>query len=350
MSAINIPGMAIYPDNFPPILGAAIVLDANGEKAAFIFRFPKSGTLQRIGVRTYTITTGGDLAVTIEDVDLTTGDPDGTLYVANATGTLTIADTDDNVTKYCAINGATGVAVVENELASVVLTAPNLFNGQIYRSFGGSGGLFPYTDEYNGGVWAKATHFPELVLEIDGAMYAPYGYYPPAYHASPITWKSSSNPDRRGAKIHSLAKIRVVGISVFLDMDADCNGILYAADGVTVLETVSADKDVRAVTTVNRYLFQFATPHIFEKGAAYRFVILPTEDVNLSLYRLGFTLDGALNPHSAFYGGINFVYTTCNGAPANLASWTDDETYRVEGHLIYDQIIEPAGGSSFIMV
>lgn len=68
------------------------LLDADGEKLAFVLPAPKTGNLAQVGFRTMIVTTGDTLKVSFQGVDEATGDPDGT---PDQYRTTVIADGDD---------------------------------------------------------------------------------------------------------------------------------------------------------------------------------------------------------------------------------------------------------------
>ena len=343
MAAITIPGGMHYPGTrLFWSSHTSYTLDAAGEKHAFIFRMPKSGTLQKVGFRVGTITSGkgGTVDVSLETVDDTTGDPTGTLKYTNGNGSIAIADTDDNKALYAQINGGTGVTVALGDLVAFVITAPVGYGGSIpFNAILLNNQNNYYSDSYLTGAWVKSTYIPQIVLEIDGAMVNPNITNPYALgRYLTLSWDSSY---RAGFKFTAPVKMRISGVAIIADLDVDADLILYDSDGVSVLETVSFDKDVRSISSAETLTCQFVSGHIIEKDESFRVVLLPTSAGSVGISYMVLTVDGSLNPGGATIGGLNFIYTTCTGEPTDEDSWTDDPLCAVIAYMIIDQIIEP---------
>lgn len=323
----------------------AVLLDAEGESLTFVLFMPKSGTLNKIAIRTGTITTGGSLSVRIESIDLSSGYASGTLKYTDATGTLVIADGDDNITKYCEINSTSGVEVARGDLVGVVITAPISFVGNIMISSGLQNG-FPYTATYLGGVAAKNSNAPCIVLETENEMCTGYGCEVPHTDLSNILLASDHSPDRVGVLWTADKTMEVFGFLVYLTVTGDFDFLVYGPGGVTVLSTVSCDGNV--VRTGQRMFYIVLPSSItFQKGSNYRFVIKGTTTFHVTLYYTGgFTKDGDLNPASAT--GNDFIYTSCTGTPTEEGSWTDVDTQIPFFGLLASEIIEGGGGAPII--
>ena len=94
-----IPGaMHAAPHLAGPWAVGGMTLDASGEKAASIFRVPKTGNIRTLRFRLGTVTTGQTLKAGLYTVD-TSGDPTTTAYGGMAVGTVAVADGDDNTEK-----------------------------------------------------------------------------------------------------------------------------------------------------------------------------------------------------------------------------------------------------------
>ncbi|MGQ9573565.1 MAG: hypothetical protein ACUVV3_10375, partial [Dehalococcoidia bacterium] len=70
-----------------------LTVDASGEKAAFVFRVPATGTLKKVAFRTGGVTHNQTIRVSFQDVNSLTGYPDG---VVDQWRDISIGDTDDN--------------------------------------------------------------------------------------------------------------------------------------------------------------------------------------------------------------------------------------------------------------
>jgi hypothetical protein len=105
-SRICIPNIPIVSPSY-----TGLIINDDTDEIAILICIPISGTaLKEVIFSTGTITTGENaVPVRIETVGAN-GLPSGSLYVANANGTVNIADGDDSTLKSVAINGGTGVA------------------------------------------------------------------------------------------------------------------------------------------------------------------------------------------------------------------------------------------------
>jgi len=62
------------------------IIDAAGEKVAFIFEAPKTGTIDRLLFRTLGVTSGATVDVRLETIDASNGHPSGTLWGTDTNG------------------------------------------------------------------------------------------------------------------------------------------------------------------------------------------------------------------------------------------------------------------------
>ncbi len=90
MTMQSIIGGVTIPHHVEAVLGApgigSLLMDASGEKAAFIFKIPKSGTITEIGFRTGAVTTADTLKAGLYTVD-TSNNPTATAYGGMVAGT-----------------------------------------------------------------------------------------------------------------------------------------------------------------------------------------------------------------------------------------------------------------------
>src|SRR5438093_3319795 len=116
MSIVTVPEfLTPTPHYFDWFNHVSFLIDASGEKVAFIVRAPKAGTITDIGFRLGVVTTGQTLKVSLQDVDGVTGNPDG---VVDQSNTVAVADTDDELWKTVTLPGRT---VVLGEVFAIVI-------------------------------------------------------------------------------------------------------------------------------------------------------------------------------------------------------------------------------------
>lgn len=144
MAFQTIPGGLIIPskgsDENPSFQD--LLIDAASEKAASIVRAGKTGTIDKVGFKTRTVTTGDTVDVRLETVDLATGNPSGTLLGTNSNGSQVIGDADDNTWFTTALT--TGVAVTKGDLFAVVIVNGSVPGNMNIAAFNWNRSLFPY--------------------------------------------------------------------------------------------------------------------------------------------------------------------------------------------------------------
>lgn len=334
---ISIPSLRNYGGN------NVAILDAADESLAFIIKIPKTGTLKKVCLQTSTVTTGDVVNVRIETVDASTGDPTGTLYDANGTGTVDVAATDDNKGLWVAINTTNGISVTKNNIVAIRFSLDFVDgNIQFARNCPGVNivSSFPYADHYAGSAWTKYTGV-NVGLEYDTGIIHVYGIGS-AYVLS-SAFNSGSAANQVGNRIRLPYGARAVGAWLSLGVSADLDVIFYDSDGITALETITIDKDVIKSSSDWVYVVPFATARTLTKDAYYRIVAKPSSATNLSIGIMDVFDDGANKGIDQLELGQNCHYTTCSGTPDEEADWTQTTTRRAMFGLIIDQI-EVGGG------
>ena len=324
------------------------ILDAANEYVSFIIKFPKSGTLKKIGFHTGTVTTADTINVRIETVSDSDGLPTGTLYDANGTGSQ--ADPEAQTVYWVPINGSSGISVTKGDIVAIKFLLDyvdgNLVIWYVVSNFNITNhASFPYVVTYLGGASSKVVSMAlPLALEYDGEIVPlPNAFLHAA--AAADTFKSDSTPNHRGLAITPPFACRAVGVWAYLDIDAAADLVLFGSDGATALQTISLpDPDIRGSTSAAPQYYLFTTAQNLVKGSKYRIVLRPATTTNVSGQYNSFTDDGALKAIDQMPLGQSAVYTTCNGTPANEASWTDDATKRACMGLLIDAVDIPTGG------
>lgn len=337
-----------YPPLSPsgaPTFNSGVTIDAANEKVAWIFNAPKSGDIRKVGFRTGTVATGATVDVRIETVDAATGDPSGTLWAANTNVSHAIANGDDSVWLTTAALTA-DATVVKGDLLAVVIANPGASFGNI--AFGAfdddsasSGPAMPYQDLFTAS-WTKQTAGGGWLIAVeysDGS----YAYVPGCWALSSVstdTYNSGSTPDERGVKFRLPYPVRVTGFWAWLDLDGDCDIVLYDSDGTTALLTKSLDSSQRVGTAGRLLYYNFASTANLSANTYYRLVIKPTTVTNVSSYRLTAPSSAAMD---TYHGGQDFHNTTRTDAGA----WTDTTTDRPMLGIVadaFDDAVSAGGG------
>jgi len=329
-------GFVVYPS--PVTTGNAgtttLLIDASGEKVAALFRVYKAGDIRKLTFRLITVTTGQTLKFSLQDVDLTTGNPDGTV---DQSCTVTVADTDDNTFKTCTL-GADRTVAVGDYLAAVAefdATVGNLQIGvtvsQLYNNV--------FADHFTAS-WAKQNRAPLVAVEYSDASYQVIPGVLPSVGGS-TAFSSSSTPDERGNVFQLNFKYEVVGLmyGTAITATSDVDLVLYDSAS-TVLGTASIDGN-SVVSTGDMYI-GFFTPVTVNADTLVRGVVKPTTTNNTTL--------GLLDAHTAtalgqLAGGQDIYRTTRTDAGV----WTDTTTGREHVYLVISKFDDGAGGGTNVL-
>ena len=322
-----------------------LLIDAAGEKAAFVFQAPKTGTLGKVGFRTGTVTTGQTLKVSFQDLDAN-GNPDGT---ADQYRTVAVVDTDDN--KYFltglitsdGTDGGTKRAVTKGDILAAVIefdsTAGNLNirASRLVMQFIQYG---LYGDQYTA-AWAKQSSFGGFYIEYDDGTAA---FIPEAVGGSNIGgiyFNDGSASDEYGTRLDVPVPMRAIGIYAMLDFLVDaaagaCTLKLYnQADALLWSEALDSAK--RYGDWPGYLVRLFSSPIELAIGT-YRITARSTNATN----RVGVfehLFESAAQKTQFPYSGVQLTKRANDVGP-----WTDVPLEVVFAGLIIDQLDNGAGG------
>lgn len=326
------------------LLFAGITIDASGEKAAFIFRVPKTGTLDKAEIKINAVTSAQAIKLSFQDVDTTTGFPDGTAdqYRVIASGSVSAAWMVPGLMTSDGTDGGSKRSVTRGDLLALVIefdsTAGNLdvagTNSTTYllnTDF--------YTAQFTA-AWAKLTNrSPVFALKYNDGTYAFVGGDNfPISGALPLTttYNSGSTPDERGIMFQFPFKCAVGGAWFVADVDNVADLVLYDSDGSTPLATCSLDPDVRGTTSGSPSFARFASDITLSAGTNYRLVLKPTSGSSIGIRE--FTINAAAIMDS-FEGGQSIHHTSRTDAGA----WTQDTSRRAFMGLLVTQLSDDVG-------
>jgi hypothetical protein len=289
-----------------------LTLDASGEKAAGVFRVAKTGSIQKIHFLLSTVTTGQTLKASLQDVDLATGDPDGTI---DQSGTVAVADGDDNTWKTVTL-GAVRAVSRGDQLSVVFEFDATIGNLQIV-----SGSAIPvmnvYTDLYTG-TWAKQARCPLFILEYDDASIVPipgvlYGL------GTSLDFNSGSAADEVALRFSLPFPVRVMGLGLYGRVSGDVDLVLYS--GTTALATTSLDKEVRQTSTDGMNVGLFSAAQECAKDTVYRAAVKPTSATSARVIYNDVSIAAHLD---AAPGGRELHYSS----RVDGGAWSDTTTRR----------------------
>lgn len=326
------PGFPLAGGNHS-IAFTTFLLDAAGEKAAFIFQVPKSGTISHVHLRSNTVTTAGDADIRLETVDTTTGDPTGTLAGTNSNATLNIA----TGTTWYRVALTAGLAVTRGDLLALVVA--NTTGNYTITMFDGttSGRSYPYTDFFTAS-WVKFSNTMVAIIEYNDVTYP---YLPGAFPVKTLTniaISTTTTPDEIGNKFVAPGPLRVIGCGIYGNVSQAFELHLYDSGNTSIASvTTAADPQVRSAVGAGMHEYYFNTDVTLTAGATYRIVLKPTSTTSLTVQVLDLDQAGYM---SAMPGGTNWQYTS----RVDAGAFSETSTRRLPIWLLVDGISDGAGG------
>lgn len=322
----------------------SITLNAVNDRAAFIVQVPKAGTLDKFEWLTGAVANNPDNGVrcSFQTVDFTTGFPDGTQdQYRDITGTLSAStwqepglmtsDGTDVGSKRTVTKGEWIACVIEfvnfvtsDSFAVSVLREDLHFYNR-------------YVADGSAGTYAKSiSSMPVMALKYDDGTYATFEY--PCWPISAInsySFTNASTPDERAAKFSFDAPVRVAGAWGTIDLDNDCDLVLYNSGG-TALATVTLDASQRTGSVALPVIGRFDTSVTLTAGQTYYLAVKPGGS---AVSMITFSAAGASQMQGYPNGGDWYLSTR-----TDEGSWTDTTTEWPVLGLIIDGVDDGGGG------
>lgn len=263
----------------------AFTISTTEKKVAFIIQVPRTGTLDKFEWRTLSVANNPDSGIrcSFQDIDLATGDPDGTQdQFRTITGTISAntwqvpglltSDGTDGGTKRSVTRGQLLACVMENES----FTAGDSFQVAYTAQGGGVGLMFPTVRTFSGATWGDAISYPLLALKYSDGTYAYVapGVLPVKSLVS-VSRNQASTPDETAQRFKLPFACEVDACWLHTDLEVNTDIVLYdAADAV--LASVSVDIDVwGAYISTHFGIIQFDTPVLLQANQVYRLAQKP---------------------------------------------------------------------------
>lgn len=307
---------------------SSLIIDAAGEKVAFCFRAPKTGSIDRLSFRVGSVTSSQTLRIGLETLD-SSGDPTGTQYGGSAVGTQASPAAS---TLYEVTLATPASATIGDPIAAVIQFDSTVGNLVIQC---GANASWLLNNAYPGhytGTWAKPGRCPLLSVRYDDGTYHDIGGLPACAFGSTAN-NSSSTPDEYGNVWNLNYPVEIRGLWAFVDSDNAGDLVLYNSAG-TALETLSVAATPRQTTSLNAILFP-CSPRELPAGT-YRIVLKPTTTSSCSLNYLDVL---SLAHLDGMQGGQTMYSTTRTDGGA----WTDLNTRRYQiGPSISGIIVPPS--------
>lgn len=328
----------------------SVLLNAASDKCAFVFRVPKTGTLDKAEWYLNAVSNNPDngLRVSFQDVDVATGLPDGTQdQYRDITGALSAAtwqvpglmtsDGTDTGTKRSVTIGDRLAIVIEfvsfvasDSVGIGVLSLPSNFMQT----------LSAWVGDASTGTYTKATATgPIFALKYDDGTYAipggPMGVLPISGLTS-TSYNTGSTPDEYAARLSLPIKARAIGAWARVDANEAFDLVLY--DGTTAQRTISFNSVADVKSTIPGMHFgYFSSSFDLTAAAAYRIAIKPTTATSIQVYRFSMNSTAIM----ATWGGGADWYESSR---VDAGAWSDTTTNKVWAGLIIDGFDVSGGG------
>lgn len=322
LNAINTSGPAYEDGPFSSVVN---------ERVAQFVRVPRTGTLDSVLTRWNSVPSGLVLRVSFQDVDPSTGFPDGTVdqyrdWTAPSTGTHSV---DPGLITSDGTDGGTTRNVTKGDLLWVVweiTSTPGHFSWPTgwNASLTGSSILQQtHHAKWNGSAWSTSAVPVMLALKYsDGA----YAYALPSQpfmttNGAGFSFNSSSSPNEYGLRFQLPFPTQIDGVWMRAWL-RDCTIKLYDASD-TVLASIACDKDVGVQKILGANATQMlplTSPISLDANVTYRLTILAGSADNCGL---GYFSTPSTALMAACEGGSALYLTQRSGG-----AWTDTDTSR----------------------
>jgi hypothetical protein len=343
----------------PPTNADSTVVDATGEKLAFIGRVwnkdRATKDIRHVGFQFGTVTKAGGSALTIslQNVDLANGPPgrpdeaqDQTVAIAN--GDAAFAPS----TWYRTSAFSADRTVAFGELLAVVIEFDG--SGRLgadtfsLRSISGVSSNHQFHEGYlvhlTGGTWTAQSMMPNIALEFSDGTFGTLEGSTILTAAQVITtYNSGSTPDERALQFTVPFACKIDAIHVLVNLGstaATCDLVLY--EGTSALQTVSFDPLHVLVTSATRPLIATIPETELEPGTTYYIAVKPTSANAVTFANVDVN---DANHFQAWPGGTSW----CSASRVDAGAWTTLATRRMMAGIRISALADSATGSSPIL-
>jgi hypothetical protein len=312
-------------------------IDTSGQRYAWVFQVPFTGTITKLGIRIAACATPVTSRLGLYTID-TSGNPTTTLYGGSNYGTFTpAANTYSEVTL-----GTSASATMSEWVAMVLEFDSSTGNMQVSPSNGTSSAIhFGYLNKFSG-TWSKLAFGQMIcghVYYSDGGGTWPFSGMAPFTAA---TEGGNYNSTTGGADEYAIKMTfptpdRIVGAwhNFAAGTAADYDIVLY--NGTTAERTLSVDGAYVSTTTgFGERHYLFSSGYDVAAGTTLRMAIKPTTTNNVTYRRR--TLFSADSVQS-----LGLPSGTCESKRLDSGSWTDTTTLIPDIGFILDQFDNGAG-------
>jgi hypothetical protein len=313
--------------------------------AAYALRIQTAGNLDAVAVGTISAATPVPLTVRLEGINAS-GNPDGSLIHANATGTMG-GNVSANAVTVIALNGS--VAVTRGQkIAIVVLPSTTPVSVQIAgMGVGVPGGGFPYslTSTNAGSSWGKVTSSEAaLAVRYDDGTYAFSGQPLPLVSAftqrAISTGTGATTGTRRGIRFRLDADLTLEGVwayMIFGGTTADGTFELYDDGGSLLATLATIDGAQSGGTGVQSYIIVADATYSLTASTWYRLVFTPSSANSVTVYEAATAAAGVLRTMTGY--GVEVQQTAYVSS-----AWVDTATSTTLMGVIGTVQSAPGGG------
>lgn len=304
--------------------GVGLSITPSQTKIAFLLHAPRTGTIDSIEFKLGTVTTPADLLVSLQDIDLSTGSPDG---VVDQFGVVPSASVVSQawLTVGLTLDGtptSSKRSVVRGDWFAVVIGFSGATGTIAFKmSLTGVAWDFLENIQFFGSIWTRPTPtLPCYVLHYTDGVYATTRAA--ACAPSNITAVSptvNTTPDEYAIRVQLPFTGLCAGAIVNLGFNSGAyNVVLYAPNGGTLM-SVSGLKG--SIVSVGVVFTQFTSIVALLPGVPYRLAVVPTTTtaVKLTVYDVQ-----NCGIHEAHPGGQDWYLST----RTNAGAWTDTTLQR----------------------
>lgn len=319
-------------------------INAVNEKAGYILRVPKSGTLHSFEMIFGTSSLAGTLQYSFQNVD-SNGMPDDTVdqfrnvtsgWSTNTWFTLPGPITDDGTD-----SGVKRTVTRGDLLACVIHCTVYTSGGNNIIALSNNNAwhtVFPYYVFEAGIGWQKDdTDIPNFALKYNDGTYAFIPYVSPIiFNTNTHTINTATSPDEVAMKFVPDVTMTISGFKVLVDADNAFDVILYDSSN-SVLTSFSHVAGQRGATNNRIMAIPFPADVTVTAGQTYRLAFKPTTGSSISLYSENVPTSSHM---SVMPGGSAYIYSSRSDA----GSWTDLNDRRLIASL-WVTAISTGGGS-----
>lgn len=348
MTMQSMPGTSIIIPQYPRAMNTITtfnnanesnVMNAATHRNAFIFACPQAGDISALHVMFWTVTTGDDIRYSLQALNTSTGDPDGT-ELAFRVQTVGGGDAGNRISTGILSDDGTDtgalVTVTKGQKIALVLEFDSWVAGNMKLATGLlDSGWIGYPAVKEGVSWSEASVVPTIALEYDSDGIVPISGCFPIDDFANLSIGLNTTPDEVGSKFSLPFPARAVGV-VCPGFDAgDMTVQIENAGGTIISGPHEYHFEPNDTNTAGEKTIYFDSILDLAKDTVYYFVITGTGIVTGTVKSLVIT--SGMN--AAYPGGDwVFVERTDGGA------WTEDETSKLMFALICDGFDDAVGG------